>query len=48
MTRFTINKRKFLKKLSEIKKQIPDNVKNKEYVELIQNTKADTHKIKEK
>ena len=48
MTRFTINKRKFLKKLSEIKKQIPDNVKNEAFVELIQNTKAATHKINEK
>lgn len=48
MTRFTIHKRKFLKKLAEAKKQIPDNLKNKAFVELIQNTKAATHKINEK
>ena len=45
MTRFTILKRKFLKKLAKAKKQIPDDVKKQAFIELIQNAKSNTHKI---
>ena len=45
MTRFTICKRKFLKKLTEAKKQIPDNVKKQAFIELIRDFKIATHKI---
>ena len=45
MTRFTITKRKFLKKLAKAKKQIPNDDKNQSFVELIQNAKAATNKI---
>ena len=45
MTRFTIHKRKFLKKLAKAKKHIPDNIKKQAFIELIQNTKSNIHKI---
>lgn len=45
MTRFTICKRKFLKKLAEAKKQIPDNEKKQAYIELFIDFKIATHKI---
>ena len=45
MTRFTICKRKFLKKLAETKKHIPDNIKKQAFIELIRDFKIATHKI---
>ena len=45
MIRFTILKRKFLKKLAETKKQIPDNIKKQAFIELIRDFKIATHKI---
>lgn len=45
MTRFTICKRKFLKKLAEHKKQIPDNIKKQAVIDLIRDFKIATHKI---